>query len=218
MKVTQGLADLSVFETHESEVRSYCRSFPAVFAKGLGARMTDTGGRSYIDLLSGAGTLNYGHNNPAIIGPVVDYLTGGAVVHSLDLHTAAKERFIQVFQSHILAPRGMSYKMQFTGPTGTNAIEAALKLARKVTGREQVVAFSGAYHGMTLGALAATANRSKRQGAGTRLDGVTFMPFEGFLPDGQDSAAVAEAMLLGEGSGIDAPAAILLETVQGEGG
>lgn len=218
MTLERNAALLSVFENHESNVRSYCRSFPTVFATANQARMTDTEGRSYIDLLSGAGTLNYGHNNPAIIGPVTEYLSRGGVVHSLDLHTEAKARFIEAFQTHILAPRGLSFKMQFTGPTGTNAIEAAMKLARKVTGRQQIIAFSGAYHGMTLGALAATTNASKRGGAGVRLDGVTFMPFEGFLPNDIDSIAVTEAMLSGVGSGIDAPAAILVECVQGEGG
>jgi diaminobutyrate-2-oxoglutarate transaminase len=218
MSVRSNSALFSSFEEHESNVRSYCRCFPTVFTKASQARMTDVAGKSYIDLLSGAGTLNYGHNNQAIVGPVVEYLKGDGVVHSLDLHTEAKARFIDAFQNHILAPRGMSYKMQFTGPTGTNAIEAAMKLARKVTGRHQIIAFSGAYHGMTLGALAATTNASKRQGAGVQLDGVTFMPFDGFLPDGIDGIAVIEAMLLTQGTGIDAPAAILLETVQGEGG
>lgn len=208
----------SVFNEHESNVRSYCRSFPAVFATALGARMTDTTGRSYIDLLAGAGTLNYGHNNPSILEPVSAYLARGGIVHSLDLYTEAKARFIQAFQTQILAPRNLRYKLQFTGPTGTNAIEAALKLARKVTRRHQVVAFSGGYHGMTLGALAATANAAKRRGANTRLDGVTFMPFDGFLPEPIDGMTVIETMLTNVGSGIDPPAAILVECVQGEGG
>lgn len=206
------------FDEHESNVRSYCRAFPAVFATASGTRITDVTGQTYLDLLSGAGSLNYGHNNPVILERVIAYLANGGVVHSLDLHTTAKAAFIRTFKDVILAPRGLSYKLQFTGPTGTNAIEAALKLARKVTGRSQVVAFSNGFHGMTMGALAATSNAAKRAGAGMRLDGVTFMPYDGFLPNSIDTMAVIEAMVCGRGSGIDKPAAFLVETVQGEGG
>jgi len=207
-----------VFQEHESNVRSYCRAFPAVFSTAKGARITDISGNSYLDLLSGAGSLNYGHNNPAILGPVIAYLSQSGVVHSLDLHTAAKAEFIQAFEENILAPRLLRYKLQFPGPTGTNAIEAALKLARKVTGRTQVVSFSNGFHGMTIGALAATSNPAKRAGAGLRLDGVTFMPYDGFIPNSTDTMPVIEAMVSGRGSGLDKPAAFLIETVQGEGG
>ncbi|MCF4130069.1 diaminobutyrate--2-oxoglutarate transaminase [Methylobacterium sp. SyP6R] len=207
-----------VFDRFESEVRSYCRSFPTIFARGEGVWMTDVGGRRYLDLLSGAGTLNYGHNNPAIVGRVIDYLTSGGIVHSLDLHTEAKANFIDVFQRHILSRRQLNYKMQFPGPTGTNAIEAALKLARKVTGRTNVVAFTNGFHGMTLGALAATANPAKRAGASAPLANTTFMPYDGFLGDEVDTLDFITPMLLEGGSGVDRPAAILVEMVQGEGG
>jgi diaminobutyrate-2-oxoglutarate transaminase len=208
----------STFIEHESNVRSYCRSFPTVFCKAHGARMIDTRGRSYIDLLAGAGTLNYGHNDPAIMEAVIAYMANGGITHSLDLYTEAKALFIESFQKHILTPRKLHYKLQFPGPTGTNAVEAALKLARKVTRRQQVIAFSGGYHGMTLGSLAATSNPSKRRGASMRLDGVTFMPFDGFLPGSIDGMRVIETMLMNSNSGIDPPAAILVECVQGEGG
>ncbi|MES2939163.1 MAG: diaminobutyrate--2-oxoglutarate transaminase [Pseudomonadota bacterium] len=207
-----------VFSKFESNVRSYCRSFPVTFATAQGAHMIDTGGRRYIDLLSGAGTLNYGHNNPAIVGPVVDYLSAGGIVHSLDMHTQAKADFIECFQSVILEPRGLHYKLQFPGPTGTNAIEAAVKLARKVTKRSNVVTFTNAFHGMTLGSLALTANPGKRSGAGAALHGSTFMPYDGYLGTSIDTIDVIEPMLRRPGSGVDKPAAIVLELVQGEGG
>ena len=139
------------FERYESAVRSYCRDFPAVFSRSLGARMWDEGGREYIDFLSGAGTLNYGHNHPAIRAALMNYIEDNGIAHSLDLHTQAKRKFIENFQEIVLAPRNLDYRMQFTGPTGTNAVEAALKLARKVTGRHTVMAFTNAFHGMSLG-------------------------------------------------------------------
>lgn len=209
---------LSIFERYESNVRSYCRNFPTIFETAQNARMTDTQGRSYLDFLSGAGTLNYGHNNPAIINPVMSYMQKGGIVHSLDMHTAAKAEFLATLTDLILKPRQLDYRIQFPGPTGTNAIEAALKLARKVTGRTGIIAFSNGFHGMTLGALAATAATSKRHGAGQPLSNTSFMPYEGYLGPTIDSMQVIESMLRNVGSGIDAPAAFLVEMVQGEGG
>ena len=209
---------IDVFEHLESEVRSYCRQFPAIFRRAQGSWLEDVEGRRYLDLLAGAGTLNYGHNNPAIVEPVIAYLRSAGIVHSLDLFTEAKARFLVTFNQIILQPRGLTYKVQFPGPTGTNAVEAALKLARKVTGRTGVVAFSNGYHGMTLGALAATANSAKRTAAYMPLPPVTFLPFDGFLGPSIDTAELAKQMLEQTGSGIDKPAAILVETVQGEGG
>ena len=118
----------------------------------------------------------------------------------------------------ILQPRGLEYKMQFPGPTGTNAVESAIKLARKTTGRTEIVSFSNGFHGMTLGALALTGNAAKRAGAGVPLGNATAMPFDGYLGTGADSLAVFDAFLEDEGSGLDRPAAAIVETVQGEGG
>lgn len=208
----------AIFERMESEVRSYCRHFPNIFRRAKGAYLEDTSGKRYIDLLAGAGSLNYGHNNPVILEPVVRYLQDGGIVHSLDLHTDAKAKFLDTLDRILLAPRGLTYKVQFTGPTGTNAVEAALKLARKVTGRTNVIAFTNGYHGMSLGALAATANPTKRTGAGIPLGNTVFLPYDGFLGPEIDTAEIASQLLEKKGGGIDAPAAILLETVQGEGG
>jgi diaminobutyrate-2-oxoglutarate transaminase len=207
-----------VFERYESAVRSYCRSFPAVFTRALGSRIWDERDADYLDFLSGAGALNYGHNHPQIRSALMAYLESNGIVHALDLHTQAKRAFIEALQDAVLRPRGLSYRMQFTGPTGTNAVEAALKLARKVTGRHTVIAFTNAFHGMSLGALAASGTRSKRAGAGVPLSLVTRMPFDGYAGESVDTLALLEACLDDPGSGVDVPAAIILETVQAEGG
>lgn len=211
------MSRIEVFTEHESEVRSYCRSFPRIFDRARGACLTDQAGNDYIDFLSGAGTLNYGHNERSIKAEVMRYLEREGVVHALDFHTTAKLEFIELFVSVILEPRGLRYKLQFTGPTGTNAVEAALRLARKVTGRTNVISFTNAYHGMSLGSLAATAHPLARSSAGVTLAGVTVMPFDGYLQPGESTIPQIERMLE-PGSGIEAPAAFIVETVQGEGG
>lgn len=202
----------------ESEVRYYCREFPAVFEKAEGCRLIAKGGREYIDFFSGAGALNYGHNHPAILAAAIDYLKGKGVVHVLDMDTVAKQAFLEKFDQIILKPRGLEYKFQFPGPTGTNGVEAALKLARKATGRRNIFAFFGAFHGMSLGSLAATSNLRPRAAAGVDLHGVTFMPYpEGYMAS-IDSIGYIEAVLEDSHSGIEKPAAIIVETVQAEGG
>ncbi|MBZ3901134.1 diaminobutyrate--2-oxoglutarate transaminase [Streptomyces griseiscabiei] len=209
-------APLAVFERHESNVRSYCRDFPVVFERAAGHHLWDTSGRRYVDLLCGAGSLNYGHNPPAIVERVISYLAAGGPVQSLDLHTAAKADFLERFTSLILEPRGLGdHVVQFPGPAGTLAVEAALKLARKVTGRTEVIAFTGGFHGASLGALAATTSPLLRGGAGVPLTDVTILPY-GDAADPDPFAALEHA--LGPGAATPRPAAILLETVQGEGG
>jgi diaminobutyrate-2-oxoglutarate transaminase len=209
------MTSLEIFETLESEVRSYCRSFPTVFVRAQGATLTDRGGRRYLDFFAGAGALNYGHNPPQLKGPLLEYLAGDGITHGLDMATAAKERFLLRFREVVLAPRGLTYKVQFPGPTGTNAVEAALKLARKVTGRATIAYFANGYHGMTLGALAVTGNRAKRAGAGVPLPFTVPLPFDG---DGADSLGELERLLGNPSGGAELPAAVILETVQAEGG
>lgn len=209
---------MNVFERRESEVRSYCRAFPAVFERAVGAEVFDTDGRRYVDFFAGAGVLNYGHNNPKLKQALIDYLEQDGITHALDMSTAAKERFLETFERVILEPRGMNYKVQFTGPTGTNAIEAALKIARKSTGRANVIAFTNGYHGLTAGALALTGNRHFRHAAFATAQHVTFMPFDGFLGPEVNTVDYLRAFLEDSGSGVDLPAAIVLETVQAEGG
>lgn len=210
--------DTDVFLRYESEVRSYCRSFPTVFSKAKGSYLEDKNGRRYLDFFSGAGALNYGHNPDFIQGKLINYLQNDGIMHALDMYTSAKEEFISALQNWILAPRGLDYRIQFTGPTGTNAVEAALKIARKVKNRQNVFAFQGGYHGMTLGSLACTGNSYLRQAANVTLPNVTFMPYPFGAMGRIDTIAYIDAVLSDPSSGIDKPAAMLLETVQAEGG
>ncbi|MEU8621629.1 diaminobutyrate--2-oxoglutarate transaminase [Streptomyces sp. NPDC048623] len=208
----------SVFETVESEVRSYCRAWPVIFEQARGSRLYDEQGRPYLDFFAGAGSLNYGHNNPVLKRALLDYLAGDGVTHGLDMSTTAKRAFLEAFRSAVLEPRALPYKVMFPGPTGTNAVEAALKLARKVTGRENVVSFTNAFHGMSLGSLAATGNAAKRAGAGVPLPHVTRMPYDHYLDGRMPDFLWFERLLTDPGSGLDRPAAVIVETVQGEGG
>lgn len=206
------------FEALESEVRSYCRSWPAVFDRARGAWLYDEHDRSYLDFFAGAGTLNYGHNNPLFKQALLDYLTADRIVHSLDMFTVAKREFLEAFEEIILRPRGLEYRIQFPGPAGTNAVEAALKLARKVTGRTEVVSFVGGFHGTTLGSLAVTSNPLHRGAAGVPLEHVHHAPFDRTAPGEAPDLDWFEGLLEGRGAQSPAPAAVILETVQGEGG
>ncbi len=206
------------FEKLESNVRGYCRVFPVVFSHARGACLFDEQGRRYIDFFAGAGALNYGHNHPQLKRALLSYLEEDGVVHSLDMATKAKRALLDQFQSVILEPRRLDYKMQFPGPTGTNAVEAAIKLARKFTGRKTVVCFTNAFHGMTLGSLALTGNGGKRAGAGVPLNYTTVMPFEGYAGTNVDPLLYFEALLSDGSSGVELPAAVIIETIQAEGG
>lgn len=217
-KTEKAVPTLQVFEQLESEVRSYCRSFKTVFSKASNAMLWDKKGNEYIDFFAGAGALNYGHNNRKIRTKLINYLMEDGITHSLDMATEAKESFLIRFNEIILKPRKLDYKVMFPGPTGTNSVESALKLARKVTGRTNVICFTNAFHGMSLGSLAATGNSSKRGGAGISLSGTTFMPYDRYLGSNIDTAVMLEKLLRDPGSGVDLPAAVILETLQGEGG
>lgn len=210
--------NLRIFDRMESEVRGYIRSFPTLFDKARGSILIDEASNSYIDFFAGAGTLNYGHNNPVIKQDLMNYLEADGVIHGLDMATVAKKEMLEAFERIILKPRGMDYKLQFPGPTGTNAVEAALKLARLVKGRANIVSFTHGFHGVTGGSLAATANSKYRDAAGTSLDNTTFMPYDGYLGEGVDTTEYLERMIADRSSGMDHPAAVIVETVQGEGG
>ncbi|MCK9485978.1 MAG: diaminobutyrate--2-oxoglutarate transaminase [Dehalococcoidia bacterium] len=212
------MTDFTAFETIESGVRSYSRAWPTVFNRARGSQLWDEQGREYVDLFAGAGSLNYGHNHPVLKEVLLDYLSEDNIVHGLDMATTAKGAFLERFNEVILKPRGLDYVVQFPGPTGTNAVEAAIKLARKATGREGMISFTNAFHGMTLGSLALTGNDMKRGGGGVPLSFATSMPYDGFLGPDTDSLEVLHSFLAADGSGLDKPAAIIVETVQGEGG
>lgn len=209
--------DKKVFETYESEVRSYCRKFPTIFTSAKNAILKDADGNEYIDFLCGAGSVNYGHNNDYIKNKVIEYLQKDGIVHSLDLYTVAKGEFIQYFEEKVLKPRGYDYKIMFTGPTGANSMEAALKLARKVTGRSNVFALMGAFHGMTLGTLAMTTDEGARKGAGISLENVTHIPAPYMYPE-LDTIKYMENLIEDDHSGVETPAALVVEPLQAEGG
>ncbi|WP_414941560.1 diaminobutyrate--2-oxoglutarate transaminase [Amycolatopsis sp. cmx-11-51] len=209
---------MSIFEELESEVRSYSRGWPVVFDRAQGSYLYDEDGKAYLDFFAGAGALNYGHNNPAIKQALIDYIARDGVTHALDMFTVAKRDFLETFKEKILAPRELDYKIVFPGPGGANAVEAALKLARKVTGKESVINFTNAFHGMTLGALSVTGNSMKRGGAGVPLVHATPMPYDNYFDGAIPDFLYFEKLLEDSGSGLNEPAAVIVEGVQGEGG
>jgi diaminobutyrate-2-oxoglutarate transaminase len=210
--------DVAVFEALESEVRLYCRAFPAVFSRAKGAELFAEDGRTFIDFFCAAGSLNFGHNNEVIKRRLLGYVLDDGISQGLDLYTTAKRDFLVRLRDVVLAPRGLDLKVQFCGPTGTDAVEAALKLARKATGRSGVIAFSGAYHGMSRGSLSVTGSRSARVAGGVGPSSTTFVPFEDGPGGPFDSIGYLERMFADQASGVDLPAAVIVEPVQMEGG
>ena len=206
-----------IFEQYESNVRSYCRNFPAIFDTAKGSIITAENGEKYIDFFNGAGALNYGHNNDYIKQKVVDYLMKDGLMHGLDMMTVPKYQLIDTLENKVLKPRGLDYKIMFPGPTGTNAVEAALKLSRKYTHRRTVWALMGAFHGMTLGALSLTSDEGSRGGAGVPLNDVVHIPAPYMFPE-LDTIKYMETLLSDDHSAVETPAAFILETVQAEGG
>ena len=209
--------DQKIFTTYESEVRSYCRKFPTIFVKAKNAVLTDEEGREYLDFFNGAGACNYGHNNDYIKNKVIEYLQNDGIVHALDMYTGGKGGFIDFFETKVLQPRGLNYKIMFPGPTGANAVESALKLARKVTGRTNVFALMGCFHGMTLGALSLTSEDFARKGAGVPLHDVTHIPAPYMFPE-LDTIKYMENLFTDDHCGVAKPAALIVEAVQAEGG
>ncbi len=199
-------------------MRSYCRHFPKVFVKAKNSIQYSEDGGRYIDFFAGAGALNYGHNNPYIKEKILDYLAEDNVIHALDFFTVAKGDFLKTFDEKILSPKGYDYKVQFCGPTGTNSVETAIKLARKNTGRMNIIAFSGAFHGMTQGALSVTGSNHYRACVEPVLTHSTFMPYPFGFNESFDTIGYLRNVLTDSSSGVDFPAAIILETVQAEGG
>lgn len=208
-----------ILERMESEVRTYSRSFPVIFTEAKGARLHAEDGKQYIDFLAGAGTLNYGHNNPKLKQALVDYIASDGIVHGLDMWTRAKRNYLETLEEVILKPRGLDYKVYLPGPTGTNAVEAATRIARLATGRRTVVSFTNGFHGVTMGSLAFTGNSKFREATGgVTPQGGFFMPFDGYLGENVDTLDYFEKLLGDKSSGLDYPAAVIIETVQGEGG
>ena len=206
-----------IFDKYESEVKSYCRKFPAVFSKAKGCYMYDENGKEYLDFFCGAGSLNYGHNNDYIKDKVVEYIQNDGIIHSMDMHTAVKRDFISYLEHDVIEPRGLDYKMMFVNSSGANANEAALKLARKVTNRQGVFALMGGFHGMSLGALSITTESAARKGAGISLENVTHIPAP-YMYSNFDTIQYMKDLIEDDHSGVEIPAALVIETVQAEGG
>ena len=198
-----------VIANNESEVRWYCRNFPAVFIKACGEYLWDQYGNQYVDLFAAAGSLNYGHNQSTLQKTMIDTIISNHLVQSLDFFTPLKENFIAMFNEIILVPRNLEYKYQFVGPTGASAVEAAMTLAKKFTGKSSVICFKRSFHGMTLGA------RSISDSLGEIGENVKSLPF--FSENHRADEAIAQTkQILDELS--DAPGAMFIEVVQAEGG
>src|SRR5699024_4534165 len=210
MTVLEQDKTMHVFEELESQVRSYSRSFPTIFKRSKGYKIWDIDNKEYIDFFAGAGTLNYGHINDQMQDKLIEYIKDDGIAHSLDMGNISRKEFLEEFNDVILKPRDMDYKVMFTRPTGANTVESALKLARKNTGRETVIGFTNGFHGMTIGALSVTGNRTNRKGAGMSLPNTVAMPFDNYM-DGYDTTVYLEKLLEDGSSGVDIPAAIILE-------
>lgn len=196
----------------------YCRDIPVVFQSAQGSVLRDEEGREYLDFFAGAGALNYGHNDPEMRAALIEHLESNSVAHGLDLFTSTKRALLESLEASLLTPRGWDYRIQFTGPTGADANEAALKLARKATGRTGIVTFNGAFHGMTAGTLAVSGARSRKLSGGDLTDDVLFVPFENGPYGPYDSLAFLERQVSDPRSGVEKPAAVIVESVQIQAG
>jgi diaminobutyrate-2-oxoglutarate transaminase len=208
----------SIIDGLESVVRSYSAKFPTVFATAHGDVIRGEDESSYLDFFAGAGALNYGHNPPHVKQAVLEYLRADGLVHGLDLATTAKAAFLRAFQELILAPRGLDYRIQSCSPAGAEAIEAAVKLARLATGRSNVVAFSGGFHGMSTGALSLTGASSYRHGLDAVLNNTVHIPYPDSPLGEFDSLDLLRRLVQDPSSGVETPAAVVVETIQCEGG
>lgn len=213
-------------QERESNARSYPRRIPLALIKSNGIYLQDSEKQIFIDGLAAAGTLALGHNHPEITAAITQTLNSGMPLQTLDITTPVKEKFIDsLFQ---LLPGNMANqaRIQFCSPCGADAVEAAIKLAKTVTGRNTIIAFSGAYHGMTQGTLSIMGNLGPKSALGTTIPDVQFMPYPyaprcpyGLGEDGvKASLNQLETMLTDPESGVLKPAAIILEAVQGEAG
>lgn len=211
----------------ESNARSYPRRIPLALKRAEGIYVEDIEGRVFIDCLAGAGTLALGHNHPVVIEAIEQVIEQRIPLHTLDLTTAVKDRFMQDLFDCLPSEFSRDAKVQFCGPTGADAIEAALKLVKTATDRGTVLAFHGAYHGMTQGALNLMGSLGPKRPLRGILQGVQFLPFPydyrcpfGLGGDAGHRAGLhyIETLLNDPESGIPKPAGMILEAVQGEGG
>lgn len=211
----------------ESSARSYPRKFPFALKKAKGSWVEDVEGNCYLDFLCGAGTLALGHNDDEVNAAMVELIQSGSPLHTLDLTTPVKDRFVQTILDHLPGTLKDNAKIQFCSPSGTDATDAAIKLCKTATGRSTVIAFHGAFHGMGHGALSLTGNLAAKTPVANLMPGVQFMPYPnsyrcpfglGGEAGAQACSAYFERMLKDPESGVTKPAAVILEAIQGEGG
>ena len=214
-------------EATESNARSYPRKFPCSLVKARGSWVEDVEGNKYLDFLCGAGTLALGHNDPEINQAMIDMISSDAPLHTLDMMTPVKDRFVHKLISLLPAEMQGNVKVQFCSPSGTDATDAAIKLCKTATGRSSVIAFSGGYHGMGHGALSLTGNIGAKEKVHALMPEVQFFPYPysyrcpfGLGGDAGTKACCEffERTLKDPESGITKPAAVILEPIQGEGG
>ncbi|MGW0791373.1 diaminobutyrate--2-oxoglutarate transaminase family protein [Streptomyces sp. NPDC002911] len=203
----------------ESAARTYARSLPIVPVRARGMTIEGADGRRYLDCLSGAGTLALGHNHPVVLAAIRKVIDSGAPLHVLDLATPVKDAFTTELFATLPRELADNARIQFCGPAGTDAVEAAFKLARAASGRSELLAFTGAYHGMTAGAMAASGGATDVRVTRLPFPQTYRCPFGAGGERGADIAARWTEYLLDDPKGgVPAPAAMILEPVQGEGG
>lgn len=211
----------------ESNARSYPRKFPFALNNAKGSWVEDVEGNRYLDALCGAGTLALGHNDEEINSAMVELIQSGMPLHTLDITTPIKDEFVDTLLNLLPVKDRNQYKIQFCSPSGTDAVDAALKLCKTATDRDNIIAFSGAYHGMGHGALSLTGTLGAKEHVTGLMPGVHFLPFPysyrcPFGLGGEAGVKAAcnyfERILKDPESGITKPAAVILEPIQGEGG
>jgi diaminobutyrate-2-oxoglutarate transaminase len=211
----------------ESNARSYPRRLPVALASGDGVHVTDTEGRVFIDCLAGAGALALGHNHPVVKEALQQALRGGVPLQTLDLTTPVKQRFVDALFASLPESFAKNARVQFCGPSGADATEAAVKLVKTATGRRSMISFQGGYHGMTHGALSLTGCLDPKLAVAGLMPDVHFMPYPyryrcPFGVGGDQghrlASAYLERALRDPNGGITPPAGLILEAVQGEGG
>ncbi len=221
----QSLAYLERQERWESNARTYPRRLSIAVRRAYGPYLEDVDGNVYIDFLGGAGALPLGHGHPEVVAAVTAQL--GEYVHGLDLPTPVRDEFVAAHLSLFDPPMRDRLKVHFCGPTGANAVEAALKLCKAHTGRSTVVSFQGSFHGSSHGAMAASGLVAPKQAVPGGVPDVHFFPYSychrcplSMRPDTCDTncAGYLRHTLTDDFGGVGRPAAIILELVQGEGG
>ena len=209
----------------ESNARTYPRHLPIAIAEASGSFVTDVDGNVFIDFLAGAGVLSLGHNHPDLVRAVTDQL--GLLTHGLDFPTPIKDAFVEAQLSMLSPGLRDRMKVHFCGPTGANAVDAAVKLCKTATGRGDLVSFQGGFHGSSHAAMALTGLLEQKRPVPNGMPGVHFFPYSycsrcpmDLTPDSCDTNCVGyiERSLRDSNAGVPLPGAVILELVQGEGG